>query len=585
MTVFHSLLAAVRRRLPMKNRVILPLILALIPLLLTACGSGMSGSNVSNAVASSKGCITGGCHEREVSNVTGRAIASEWQASSHFFMNLAGCTTCHKHSHQNSCGSCHGAGAPVGQVTSAADAGCIECHLSGPALMKGLDNRHLPELNPRFRLNSGFNYYSAAGYLTMRGTAFESKCIWCHNPHDNRVLPQHEDWAESGHGNTNSGAFANRGTDFKTRGSSLDWSQAAVDGCVRCHTASGFINLVTSNMKNISPWGLSADGVTPIAFTRQTLYCNVCHDNGSGKSYGYDLRQIPALGSTGGVRIYHNYSASWGTSRISAAGFSNATTNAAKTSIVPQINPGAVGNRIDNNTTETFARIRVVNNSIDFPNVGISARCVLCHSGRASGSLIKLVAASSDSNGNAFNFRLNSRIGVHDFAGAGTMFRSLGFEFYSSSHYAQPADIPYAHDQLGQSNFQGTGSRGPCITCHMSSSKSHSFLPVDVTGKVVTSINTALCNNCHATGGTGNSRFNGTVTGINVKKSGYAAALKALQAWVNMKGISSTTNWLRSSSYTGGRNNGADGTALATAGFSVANVHKSAIILFVINLS
>jgi len=539
------------------------LMLTLLALFLTACGSGISGGSGSQAISSSDGCITASCHGSLASKVTGRPIASEWRASAHFAAGVAGCRTCHGHSHQNSCQNCHGGGnSPITQVNQVVgEDSCLSCHVNASTLMKSLDKRHLPELNPKFRLNSGFNYYSAAGFYTMRGTAYESKCIWCHNPHDNRVLPQHNDWAESGHGNVNGGPFANRGTDFKTRGSSADWSQAVGDGCVRCHTTTGFINLVTSNMTNISPWGLSADGVTPISFTRQTLYCNVCHDNGSGKAYGNNMRAIPAQSATGGVRVYQNYSATLGT-RITATSFRNATTNTTKTSITAQINPS------DNNNGESFSRTRIVNNFIDFPDLGISGHCVLCHSGRASGSLIKLVAASRDAAGNPFNFRLSSRVGVHDFAGAGTMFRSLGFEFYSSFRYAQPSGIPYAHDLIGQGNFLGTGNRGPCVSCHMSSSKSHSFLPVDSTGTAVTSINTALCNNCHASGGIGNSRFNGTATDLGLHKAGLAAALKALTAWVNMKGLGSNTNWLRSSSYTGGRSNGADGTALAAAGFS-----------------
>jgi hypothetical protein len=84
----------------------------------------------------------------------------------------------------------------------------------------------------------------------------------------------------------------------------------------------------------------------------------------------------------------------------------------------------------------------------------------------------------------------------------------------------------------------------------------------------VAKINTFLCSTCHSSGGIGSSQFNGTVSAMNTKKTGYAAALKALQAWVNMKGVGSNTNWLRSSTYTGGRNNGVDGTALKDNGFN-----------------
>jgi len=561
-----------------------PLMLTLLALFLAACGSGISGGNSPEAVSSSSGCITASCHGALASKVTGRPIASEWRASTHFAANVAGCRTCHGHSHQNSCQNCHGGGTSsstqVDQV--AAEESCLVCHVR-PGLLKGLDGKHQPELNglygttSTFSLTQGWNNSTnpptaantTAGWMVLTGTSHESKCIWCHNPHDNRVLPQHGQWAESGHGNPAAGYTR---SDMKFRGSPGDFrTQVAGESCVRCHTATGFVNWVESGMTDVSAWGkdtLIRFGSSTTAKAKQTLYCNVCHDNGKGKAYGYNLRSIPAQGANGGVRVYMNYSAVPGT-LISSSSFTNATTNSAKTSIVPQVNPATDRNSVG----QTFARIKVVNNFVDFPNVGISDRCVLCHGGRANKELIRLVANSTDASGNAFNFRLNGRIGTHDFAGAGTMFRALGFEFYSSFHYAQPGNIPYAHDQIGQANFAGTGNRGPCVTCHMSSGKSHSYMPVtlDATGAAITSIDTALCSTCHASGGPGNSRFDGSVTGvngINVKKTGFAAALKAFKAWANMKGINSTSNWLRSSTYTGGRNNRTNGTALAANGFS-----------------
>ena len=179
-------------------------LLPLLTIVLAGCGSDKAGSGSGNAVSASKGCMTGGCHEVKTSTVTGNAIGAEWNASSHKSLNIAGCTTCHGHFHSNSCGGCHGGASMQNLPQNAldAEARCFDCHVSGPDLMNGLDYRHLPELSPKYRLRSGFNYYSAVGYVTMRGTQYESKCIWCHNPHDNRVLPQHRDWAESGHGST-----------------------------------------------------------------------------------------------------------------------------------------------------------------------------------------------------------------------------------------------------------------------------------------------------------------------------------------------------------------------------------------------
>ena len=82
------------------------LMLTLLALFLAACGSGISGGNGFDALSSSNGCITASCHGSLVSKVTGRAIASEWKASVHFSADVAGCRTCHGHSHQNSCQNC-----------------------------------------------------------------------------------------------------------------------------------------------------------------------------------------------------------------------------------------------------------------------------------------------------------------------------------------------------------------------------------------------------------------------------------------------------------------------------------------------
>ncbi len=503
---------------------------------LAGCGGGVSGgAGATDEVAKSSGCVVSSCHGSIASTVTGRAIGEEWRASTHFATDVAGCTTCHGHSHQTGCASCHGGGVPQNQALNQANANdkCFDCHVSGATLMKALGTRHLPELKPNFRINpaltagSGYNNYTSAGYVVMQGTPLASKCVWCHNPHDNRVKPQHNQWAESGHGETTSSPF--NAADFKMRGSDNEWSQAYGTVCVRCHTTTGFVNLVTSNMKDVRPWGRGADG-TPIATTKQTIFCNACHDN-NGKAYGYNLRSIPNLGATGGVRIYYNYSAV-----TTAAGLS------------------------------TLAAVRI-SDTVDYPNIGISDRCLLCHSGRGTGKLIKDAGTKVDANGRTFSFSNNSRIGMHDFAGGASMFRRVGFEYYSSFRYEQPAGITYIHDQIGVS-YPGTGSRGPCVTCHMSSGEAHSFMPVSFsavslavapntsavfpsgTGFEIASINTSVCSTCHSSGKIGFSNFSGTRTDLTTKKSGYHAALRALFVWLNKKQITSSADWLKASTYT-----------------------------------
>ncbi len=297
------------------------------------------------------------------------------------------------------------------------------------------------------------------------------------------------------------------------------------ENCVRCHTATGFVNWVQSGFTDVRPWGKStAFTNSTTAKTKQTLYCIVCHDNGSGRAYGFNLRSIPAQGTAGGQRIYYNYSASQGT---------------------------LITSGVNANSTEIFARSRITNNFIDYPNIGISDRCLLCHAGRGGGQLIKLAATTNGLNSIPLNFRINARVGTHDFAGGGTMFKKIGFEYYSTFRYDQPSGIPYRHDLIGQADFSGTGTRGPCVTCHMSSSESHSYMPVSLNsaGTAITSINTSLCSTCHAAGGIGNAFFKGTVADLNTHKTGFAAAIKALNAWLRAKSLSSTSNWLRTESY------------------------------------
>jgi len=522
------------------------MMLAIPYLLLTACGSGVSGGSSTSPLASSKGCVVSSCHGTMPSVVTGRPIGDEWRASSHYFLNVAGCATCHKHTHQNSCANCHGGGVPSGPMAANdPSAECSNCHVSGPNLIQGLDGRHLPLLNSNFGAGSSYSLTqgwrtnasaatTTAGWMILQGSDFQSQCIWCHNPHDNRVLPQHKDWAESGHGATTA---AYLGTDFKRRGSPSDYrTQVAGDSCVRCHTATGFINWVGSGMQDVSAWGSSTRlrfGSSTTAMTKQTLYCYVCHDNGKGKAYAFgrdNQRSIPAQGANNGIRVWFNYS----TTTPTAVTGANA------------------------NGTVTFVPMKVTNFSVDFPYIGISDRCLLCHSGRATGSLIKEIATKVNANGETVTFQKLSRIGTHDFAGGGTMFRALGFEFYPSSSYAQPGSRPYLHDQLGMGD-----KRGPCVACHMSSAETHSLEAVAFSNRTsaalsalannfpISSISTALCSTCHASGGVGNPFFNGTVAALNAKKTGYGLTVNAVNAWLVAKalvwartagGVTSATN-------------------------------------------
>lgn len=150
---------------------------------------------------------------------------------------------------------------------------------------------------------------------------------------------------------------------------------------------------------------------------------------------------------------------------------------------------------------------------------------------------------------------------MHDFAGGATMFARAGFEFYSSYRYEGSAGIEHLHEQIG-AGYPGTGSRGPCVTCHMSAAKSHEYVPVTLSANKITptvlatgraytvaSIDTSICMTCHSAGKVGYARFNGTVAALNTEKLGYNSALRAMYVWLNKKSISSTSDWLKASTY------------------------------------
>ncbi|MEI6208326.1 MAG: hypothetical protein WCP20_16215 [Desulfuromonadales bacterium] len=161
------------------------------------------------------------------------------------------------------------------------------------------------------------------------------------------------------------------------------------------------------------------------------------------------------------------------------------------------------------------------------PDLSVSNLCVKCHSGIESGRSIKAQsAASADFTNLAF-------IGSHSSAAAGILLKSVGYEF-ASNNYSNSRH--FKHDRIGSNHFKAygydTGSGGPCVGCHMSTSNKHSFTPLlkDAHG-VVTSITSTSCAGCH----TGPAYLD--ASRMNVRGTKYAAALSALQKVLETRGI------------------------------------------------
>lgn len=146
--------------------------------------------------------------------------------------------------------------------------------------------------------------------------------------------------------------------------------------------------------------------------------------------------------------------------------------------------------------------------AIVLPNVGDSNLCLVCHGGR----------------GNVQSVRSTRFEGHHLPVGADLFaeFSHVGFEF-TGRNYTKPAY--FKHDVVGIAD----GS-GPCVSCHMKSTRSHTFGVVnkDANG-VITAINTqAVCNTCHTVG----TQYEMTAAKLEEEGEGYREAGKLLKDYL-----------------------------------------------------
>ena len=229
-------------------------------LLLTAvfagCGTSNKEGSDPSAVAdvpkvSESACAQ--CHGASVDHITGDNIYKDYIASAHFTNNkhVVGCQDCHGG------GSQHNGVGPLPYPDPSAAGKCFECHK--PAFLGNYEATKVPTAVEKAHF---YNITGAGVHPGMYVTRnYEKSCTSCHDPHkaDKGVGQAHTDWAESGHGDVNGLAWANR--DFKK---STD--------CIRCHTSTGFIDYVQSNFTLPTATWASADDKG-----REVLTCKACH--------------------------------------------------------------------------------------------------------------------------------------------------------------------------------------------------------------------------------------------------------------------------------------------------------------------
>ena len=162
--------------------------------------------------------------------------------------------------------------------------------------------------------------------------------------------------------------------------------------------------------------------------------------------------------------------------------------------------------------------------------------CMSCHSGTNNGASIAAKAALSDFSNLAF-------VAPGSSAPGGVLDGKAGYRFPKQQPYGSYSSN--FHVTVGMLNANGTGTGGPCVGCHMTSSAKHSFEVVTTNASgAVTGLLASACAQCHG------SSANAVQLAAD-NQAAFATGLKILNAALADKGFSSTaaapyfkaTNW------------------------------------------
>lgn len=380
------------------------------------------------------------------------------------------------------CYTCHNPTDPPmphpGYPLSQVDNVCVTCHREGtfppdlsfhdangytsnPPICVTCHNQHSLKVDPAGLPKPHFNAvtdYSDPNYTAMYVTP-RTDCGYCHGtPHrfqnnTTYAAQARHDWARSGKGNANSPAWKNGPThDWKTAGTrNASPATSVAQDCVRCHVAKGFAQYVGSNYTNISPVGDSSDK------TSEPLTCNACHNSDRATNPDFTLR------AANNYTAYYNYSS-------------------------------AVTKKLIVKFDQFFGKYYPwPGNPYWLPaDPGASNICIACHTGRVSGDTLWKANAAG------LNFNNASFMNSHYMSSAGTLYQSTGFKFYTSSRmYGIAGGVRY-HQVIDAKTDFNTGGRGPCVGCHTSTEKPHSFAAVGYDGSgAINNISFCQSPSCH----------------------------------------------------------------------------------------
>ena len=456
------------------------------------------------------------------------AIASAYQLSVHYLSAGVSCPNCHNPDSQlahpyitqpvDSCAQCHSTVTPqlVTDYLASPHNGttnCTGCHTdhSVKAQMAVCRNCHdsaftgngihaifatlQPDIcakchtshNPRSGATAGhFNGYTSvanpgyhASYVTPR-----TSCSDCHltaadqftfTAADPDMKEKRLAWSNSGHGDVFRNTIRNRpGIDWKTMGQAgIDYTKAAnAQDCVRCHTASGYLQYVNSLGANVAPVAGAGDP------TSEPLACNHCHNEGFAFADMSNGMWTNVL-DVGPAIVYYNFS-------------SQAT--------------------------------KKISNRVVYNDLGESNLCMPCHTGKQVGTTITKAATA------LLDFSNTPFLDSHGMAAGAVLFKKAGYSaFKSGLDYLDPAPHQFGGSDQGPCIVCHMDSSAFVYGFD----QIHSFTPFvkNETGDVI-SVGNPACFECH--GGVANPLTPDGLNTLKARYQAALRALAAQLALKNM---------------------------------------------------
>lgn len=396
-------------------------------------------------------------------------------------------------------------------------------------------------------------------------TEVAMQCQSCHvTTGKAKIIKAYDDWATSKH-NLNDVACANCHIGANTGNHPGSFSQAtacnpchndgnpvnhplAINGnpCLTCHNK----HTLAASQSGAPHFNNITTGMYPASYVTQNFTCVDCH--GVDSAINKKNREEWALTGHGNVNapswIAEDFKTlndcvrchtttgfrAYSTAKVTAAW--GVSTDKTKEVLI------CIGCHSDANTG-TIRNVSLHKPYTDEPgftsnDLSTSNICVNCHSGTNNGTSIQVKVGTA-------NFASQPFVAPHGITSAGSIQGKSAFLFPGRTYAAYEDN---SHRMAGVGNRMGTGTKGPCITCHVSGDAAHnkhSFKAISSASgtRTVEKFRTTSCTSCH-----GGSL---SVAVLEGHRLDFDTAMSILKAQLQAKGFVysntapyfSTTNW------------------------------------------